>query len=92
MVLNPLYLLIKSQLLKMKCVFQHQVLRFWSTINISNFHPLEVVGRGSQTQLQVGEKLNVTMYSVSLSRIKYIFFNFLNIPSLFNIFHLDLSP
>ena len=26
--------------------------------NISNFHPLEVVGRGSGTQLQVGEKSN----------------------------------
>ena len=25
---------------------------------MSNFHPLEVVGRGSETQLQVGEKLN----------------------------------
>ena len=25
--------------------------------NISNFHPLEVVGRGSETQLQVGENL-----------------------------------
>ena len=25
--------------------------------NISNFHPLEVVGRGSETQLQVGEDL-----------------------------------
>ena len=24
-------------------------------VNISNFHPLEVVGRGSETQLQVGE-------------------------------------
>ena len=23
----------------------------------SNFHPLEVVGRGSETQLQVGEKI-----------------------------------
>ena len=23
--------------------------------NVSNFHPLEVVGRGSETQLQVGE-------------------------------------
>ena len=23
-----------------------------------NFHPLEVVGRGSETQLQVGEKFN----------------------------------
>ena len=26
--------------------------------NISNFHPLEVVGRGSETQLQVDENLN----------------------------------
>ena len=26
--------------------------------NMSNFHPLEVVGRGSETQLEVGEKLN----------------------------------
>ena len=25
---------------------------------MSNFHPLEVVGRGSGTQLQVGENLN----------------------------------
>ena len=24
---------------------------------MSNFHPLEVVGRGSETQLQVGENL-----------------------------------
>ena len=27
----------------------------FSTIYISNFHPLEVVGRGSETQLQEGE-------------------------------------
>ena len=26
--------------------------------NINNFHPLEVVGRGSDAQLQVGENLN----------------------------------
>ena len=26
--------------------------------NVSNFHPLEVVGRGSETQLQVSENLN----------------------------------
>ena len=26
--------------------------------NMSNFHPLEVVGSGSDAQLQVGEKLN----------------------------------
>ena len=26
--------------------------------NMSNFHPLEIVGRGSETQLQAGENLN----------------------------------
>ena len=26
--------------------------------NMDNFHPLEVVDRGSETQLQVGENLN----------------------------------
>ena len=26
--------------------------------NMGNLHPLEVVGRGSETQLQVGEDLN----------------------------------
>ena len=32
----------------------------WSRIitNFSNFYPLEAVGRGSETQLQVGENLN----------------------------------
>ena len=28
---------------------------------ISNFHPLEVVGRGGETQLQVGENLNMKL-------------------------------
>ena len=31
----------------------------WSQIKqlqVSNFHPLEIVGRGSETQFQVGEK------------------------------------
>ena len=28
---------------------------------ISNFHPLEVVGRGSETQLRVGEHLNLKL-------------------------------
>ena len=27
---------------------------------MGNFHALEVVGRGSETQLQVGENLNLT--------------------------------
>ena len=30
--------------------------------NVNNFHPLEVVGRGSETQLQVGENLNKTTW------------------------------
>ena len=29
-----------------------------NSTNMSNFHPLEVVDRGSETQLQVGEDLN----------------------------------
>ena len=32
------------------------------TRNIGNFHPLEVVGRGSETQLQVGENLNSIVF------------------------------
>ena len=39
---------------------------------MSNFHPLEVVGRGSETQLQVGEKLNyffITMGEFSVTVI-----------------------
>ena len=32
----------------------------WS--QMSNFHSLEVVGRGSKTQLQVGESLNYFLY------------------------------
>ena len=27
--------------------------------NVNNFHPLEVVGRGSDTQIQVGENLKL---------------------------------
>ena len=30
----------------------------WNLTNMSSFHPLEVVGRGSETQVQVGEKFN----------------------------------
>ena len=29
---------------------------------MTNFHPLEVVDRGSETQLQVGENLNYLIY------------------------------
>ena len=47
-------------LLGAKCVFQHQDLQMFcltSSICMRNFHPLEVVGRGSKTQLQVGGNL-----------------------------------
>ena len=33
---------------------------------MSNFHPLEVVGRGSETQLQVGEKVADMTYHISV--------------------------
>ena len=43
----------------MKCVSKHQDLQiFILKLNLSNFQPLEVVGRGIETQLQVAEKLN----------------------------------
>ena len=47
----------------MKCVFKHQHFQMidLKLANTSNFHPLEVVGRGSETQLQVGENLNYSI-------------------------------
>ena len=41
-------------------LFKHQDLQMFAIklTNTSNFYPLEVVGRGSETQLQVGENLN----------------------------------
>ena len=48
----------------MKCVFKHQhdqdSQTFVLKLNkyMSNFHPLEVVDRGSETQLQVDENLS----------------------------------
>ena len=49
MVLDLFYFQIESLSMGMKWVFKHQdyVIR-------SNFHPLEVVGRGSERQRQVG--------------------------------------
>ena len=35
-----------------KCLVQNET-------NMINFHPLEVVDRGSETQLEVGENLNI---------------------------------
>ena len=39
---------------------------------MSNFHPLEVVDRGSETQLQVGEKLTQQNKSVSANLTTYL--------------------
>ena len=38
-------------------VFNIKICRLWvsNETHVSNFHPLEFVGRGSETQLQVGE-------------------------------------
>ena len=41
----------------MELVFKHQDLQMFG-LKLSNFHPLEVADRGSETQLQVGENLN----------------------------------
>ena len=40
--------------------FKHRDLQTFASncTHMNNFHPLEVVGRGSETQLQVGENLN----------------------------------
>ena len=41
-------------------MFKHQDTKMFAFkfINMSNFHPLEIVGRGGETQLPVGENLN----------------------------------
>ena len=51
-----------------------QITVIWNIYNvclnkdISCFHLLEVVGRGSETQLQVGENLNYIIYNVCLNK------------------------
>ena len=44
----------------MNCVSKHQDLQMFGLLlnKYKYFQPLEVVGRGSETQLQVGENLN----------------------------------
>ena len=46
---------------------------------MSNFNPPEVVGRGSETQLQVGENLNKITYS--RKKVDKIVENFIIPPS-----------
>ena len=44
----------------MRCVFKHEDLKIFGLKlkkNTSNFYSLEVVGRASETQLQVGENV-----------------------------------
>ena len=53
-----------NHILGTKCVSKHEYLHmFGLKLNkyMSNSHALEVVGRGSETQLQVGESLNCIM-------------------------------
>ena len=40
-----------------------------------NFHPLEVVGRGSETQLQVGENLTLMSTTVDILRFYWHLYN-----------------
>ena len=59
-VLNSFYQQIRPMSLEIKCVFKHQYLQFLvlNETNTTNCHSLEVVGRGSETQLQGGENSN----------------------------------
>ena len=45
----------------MKCALKHQDLQMFGLklINMGNLHPFVVVRRGSGTQFQVGENLNI---------------------------------
>ena len=73
-VLDPSHTTIKSLLFGIKCVFIsysfENVLSHIKQNNMNNFHPLEVVDRGSETQLQVGEKFKC--YILGLQGLTYI--------------------
>ena len=45
---------------------------------MNNFHPLEVVGPGSETQLQVGDNLNYLNYVTEYDLCVEYDFNYLN--------------
>ena len=52
-------------------MLEHQYLQMFAPNIRSNFHPLEVVGRGSETQLRVGENVLYRALRVNiLTRIK----------------------
>ena len=65
----------------MKCVSKNHYLQVFVLKlknNMSNFQPLDVVGRGSETQLQVSENLNKLTWHDKVNkthqRYLYIFF------------------
>ena len=43
---------------------------------MSNFHPLEVVDRGSETQLQVGENLNLRDFTAFPFHFPLVMFSY----------------
>ena len=60
---NPHHKPIKSLSLGTKCVFKHRELQMFG-LKLSKceyVYPLEVVGRGNETQLIGGEYLNIIM-------------------------------
>ena len=46
-------------------MFGHKLIKSY----MSNFHPLEVVGRGGETKLQVVEKYNLIVYKVAPNHV-----------------------
>ena len=49
---------------------------------MSNFHPVEVVGRGSETQLQVGKNCNSNQYWIMLGLNPFQEHNYIRISAL----------
>ena len=47
-----------SQWLRLKLIIKQIENDYGLAFNMSNFHPLDVVDRGGETQRQVGENLN----------------------------------
>ena len=50
--------------------------------NVSNFHPVEVVGRGSETQLQVGKNWDSKQYWIMLGLNLFRDHNYIRILAL----------
>ena len=55
-----------------ECLIKHEDLQMFEHCQIkkmNNFYPLEVVGHGSETQLQVVENNEITLISVRVKRL-----------------------